>query len=170
MRKILVTLLISIGFSFTHTNMENTELSHVRDIFHKPVSKKNIEEIINLPSDKYFSSTIKAYQAVSKTMMAKYVTSPFSKLGYFNEGKKELETIIASDQNLETVYLRLLIQLNVPSLLNYYSKIETDLDYFCVNFANSPIDQNTKELFKETLLKTEKIGEYSERKIKLQHL
>ena len=150
--------------------MENTELSHVREVFHKPVSQENIEEIINLPADKYNSTSIKAYQAVSKTMMAKYVVSPFSKLSYFNKGKKELETIIASDKNLETVYLRLLIQLNVPSLLNYYSKIETDLDYFCVNFANSQIDEKTKQLFKETLLKTEKIDEYSDRKKKLQHL
>ena len=150
--------------------MENNELVKVREVFHRPVSEANIQEILEIPASGPSEQTIKAYQAVSKTMMAEFVTSPFSKLGYFKKGKNQLESIIASNKSFETIYLRLLIQLNVPSILGYYSQIESDLDYFCSNFDSAPIDKQTKQLFKETILKTAKIGEYPGKKSKVQGL
>lgn len=150
--------------------MESNELVKVREVFHRPVSEANIHEVLDISASGPYLQTIKAYQAVSKTMLAEFVTSPFSKLSYFRKGKNQLESIIATNKSLETVYLRLLIQLNVPSILGYYSQIESDLDYFCSNFDSAPIDAPTKQLFKATILKTAKIGEYPEKKSKVQGL
>jgi hypothetical protein len=163
-------MLILFGCIVTELKAQSMELSHVREIFHRPVSQKNVEEVLNLQADQYNSPTIKAYQAVTQTMMAEYVSNPFTKLSYFNKGKKQLEEILVTTKTIETVYLRLLIQLNVPSMLNYYSKIETDLDYFCLNFDDSKIDAKTKKLFIETLLISSKIGEYQEEKKRIQNL
>ncbi len=170
MRTTLILIAIVSCFGFTYSKMESTELAKVREVFHRPVSEANIEEVLNFSASGPSATKIKAYQAVSQTMMAEYVTSPFTKLSYFKKGKNQLESIIESNRSLETIYLRLLIQLNVPSLLGYYSKIESDLDYFCSNFESETIDSNTKQLFKETLLKTSKIGEYPDKKSKLQSL
>jgi hypothetical protein len=170
LRRTLVLLAVLNIFGFTSTKMENNELVKVREAFHRPVSKANIEEILSMPATGASTETIKAYQAVSRTMMAEFVTSPFSKLSYFKKGKNQLESIILENKSLETIYLRLLIQLNIPSLLGYYSKIESDLDYFCSNFESSEIDEQTTQLFKETLMKTEKIGEYPDKQSKLQGL
>ena len=170
MRLALAFLLISIGFGFTYDKMESNELVKVREVFHRPVSEANIQEVLGIPATGPSAQTVKAYQAVSRTMMAEFVTSPFTKLSYFKKGKNQLETIIASNKSFETVYLRLLIQLNVPSILGYYSQIESDLDYFYSNFNSSPIDTPTKQLFKETVLKTAKIEEYPSQKSKIQGL
>lgn len=170
MRLALAFLLISIGFGFTYSKMGSNELVKVREVFHRPVSEANIQEVLAIQASGPAAQIIKAYQAVCKTMMAEFVTSPFSKLSYFKKGKNQLEAIIASNKSLETVYLRLLIQLNVPSILGYYSQIESDLDYFCINFDSSSIDTPTKQLFKETILKTAKIDDYPGKKSKVQGL
>ena len=167
MKKAIALALILSGLSFTNGNMENNKLDNVREVFHRSVSEANIEEVLSIQADGADSEIIKAYQAVSQTMMAEFVVSPFSKFSYFKKGKNQLESIISTNKSFETIYLRLLIQLNVPSMLDYYSKIETDLDYFCTNFESSEIDVQTKELFKQTLLSTAKIGDYPEKKTRI---
>lgn len=67
------------------------------------------------------------YKGASNMIMAKYKLLPTTKLSYFNEGKKILEKAIKlAPNNVELHYLRLSIQLNIPSFLGYSSHIDSD--------------------------------------------
>ena len=150
-----------MAFGFTLYKMPTSELTYVRQLFHSPTSEAKVKELLGLTEEKYMSNEIMAYKAVATTMMAEYVGNPFDKYGYFSKGKKQLEAIIAKDKNIETVYLRLLVQLNSPSFLGYSSNIESDLHFFCTNFEDSNIEPEVKNLFKETLINTKKVEDYA---------
>ena len=77
-------------------------------------------------------------------MMAEYVFSPIKKLKYFNQGKTNLEQLIAEQRSVEKVYLRLLIQLNIPRLLNYYKNIDEDIAYIEAELPTAKIDVDYK--------------------------
>jgi hypothetical protein len=77
-------------------------------------------------------------------MMAEYVFSPIKKLKYFNQGKTSLEQLIAEEKSVENVYLRLLIQLNIPRLLNYYKNIDEDIAFLEAELPAAKIDVDYK--------------------------
>jgi len=87
-----------------------------------------------------------------RTMMANYVFSPKSKLNYFNQGKAELEELIEDSKDVEKVYLRLLIQLNVPKILNYYKNIKGDIQYLHDHMAKAQIEDDFKYMMIENLI------------------
>lgn len=89
-----------------------------------------------------------AYQGAVKCMMANYVFSPISKLGHFQEGRTLLERSISSGKNVENVYLRMMIQLHVPKMLNYHEDIGEDLDYLQRNLPAYEASLS----FKETMI------------------
>lgn len=67
------------------------------------------------------------YKASATMMMANYVLNPFTKLSYFNKGKKLLEQAIeTAPVNAELRFLRFVIQTNIPSFLGYNSNIGED--------------------------------------------
>ena len=106
---------------------ENTFLETIRLDFQEIKNEDDIEKILAFEYDNVLETElemIKAYQAAGTCMMANYVFSPISKLKYFNEGKKHLEKLISKSKEVENVYLRLLIQLNVPRSLNYHKNIK----------------------------------------------
>ena len=151
------------------------DLETVRSQFQVIDSEEDIQKIILFQIDNLNSSVgqmIRAYKAAATCMMANYVFSPKSKLRYFNQGKKELEEIITIDKEVENVYLRLLLQLNVPKMLNYNDDIEEDVAYLDAYLGSSDIDvvyKNTmiqnllsvakKKELKETLLQIEVVKE-----------
>lgn len=70
-----------------------------------------------------------AYLGVSHTMKANHVSSPVKKLSHFNKGKKMLdEAVTLLPDDIEPRFLRLTVQLNAPSFLNYNRNIEQDKD------------------------------------------
>ena len=89
--------------------------------------------------------TIEAYKAVATCMMAEYNWSPIRKLGYFREGTRALDSLIEQDRNVESVYLRLLIQLKAPDILNYNRHMEEDLAFYRENLPNAGIGEDYKE-------------------------
>ena len=99
---------------------------------------------------------IKAYQAAGICMMANYVNSPVSKLKYFNKGKNNLEELIEEGKEVENVYLRLLLQLNVPGMLSYNKNIEEDVAFLDSTLAKSSIDVFYKKLMIENLVSVAK--------------
>ena len=100
--------------------------------------------------------TIRAYQAAATCMMANYVFSPTSKLKYFNEGKQLLETLILAEKTVEKVYIRLLIQLNVPRILNYHKNIEADIIYLEKYLVEAPINLAYKKTMLSNLVSISK--------------
>lgn len=61
------------------------------------------------------------------------------KLGYLNNGKAILEEAIKQlPGNTELIFLRLTIQLNLPSFLGYNSNIKEDKKFILDNYPNTP--------------------------------
>lgn len=89
-------------------------------------------------------------------MQAKHAFNPISKWNLFKDGKKILESAIASDpNNIELRYLRLTIQSNVPSFLGYSGKIETD-KAFLLSKLNSITDKELHQMVTSYLDKVKK--------------
>ena len=76
---------------------------------------------------------------------------PFSKLQYFNAGREKLEAVIARYPTPEIRYLRLLVQLNVPGIVNYSDNIEEDLGHLSQALKSENFPQKEKLLFIQTL-------------------
>jgi hypothetical protein len=71
---------------------------------------------------------------------AKYCFFPWRKLSIFNKGKKRLNALIEQHpSNVNLRYIRLVVQENTPSILNYKNKIGEDKNFL-------------KEFFKRKLI------------------
>ncbi len=127
------------------TAQAQEDLSYVRNEFHKN-TEQSLENIINLKlTEGAEYDQILAYVGASNAKMASYVSSPISKLKYFNKGKTKLNESLAKKKSVESVYLRLLIQLNAPSFLNYNDFIEEDLSFFENNIKTDPLPVKFKK-------------------------
>ena len=127
------------------TAQAQEDLSYVRNEFHKN-TEQSLENIINLKlTEGAEYNQILAYVGASNAKMASYVSSPISKLKYFNKGKTKLNESLAKKKSVESVYLRLLIQLNAPSFLNYNDFIEEDLSFFENNIKTDPLPVKFKK-------------------------
>ena len=134
---------------------ESNSLRKFRAEFQEIESEEDIDKILNYNIDEVNEDeqeVIMAYQAAGTSMMAKYVFSPMSKLRYFNKGKTALEALIDRSKDVEKVYLRLLIQLNVPRTLNYHKNIEEDISFLQEHMAESQIEASFKSLMINNLL------------------
>ena len=125
---------------------DKVSIDQVRQGFQEIGSEDDIQKIIEMPIDSQDpnASTARAYQAASTCKMAEYVFSPIKKLKYFNQGKNSLESLIEERKSVEKVYLRLLIQLNIPRLLSYYKNIEEDVAYLEAELPAAKIDVDYK--------------------------
>ena len=101
---------------------------HVLD-YHKADTKEKELVFIN----KYKSSdkiSVKGYVVSLQMKQAKHKFFPWKKLAVFNQGKKKLETLIKENpNNTDLRYLRLVIQENIPAILNYKSSIKIDKEF-----------------------------------------
>jgi len=129
-------------------------LGQVREDFQRIKGKEDIEQLNKIAVDDSdaVANTIRAYQGAATCMMAEYVFSPIKKLQYFNDGKKSLERSIKNDKSVETIYCRLLIQLNVPGFLNYHDEIKGDIDFFKAELPKAKIDAAYKEIMIKNLV------------------
>jgi len=144
---------------------ESNTLRKFRAEFQEIASEEDIDKILNYNFDEVSQreqEIIKAYQAAGTSMMAEYVFSPMSKLRFFNKGKIALEGLIDSSKDVEKVYLRLLIQLNVPKTLNYHKNIEEDISYLQQHMAEAQIEASFKSLMIKNLLSITKKKELKE--------
>ncbi|MBC7451291.1 MAG: hypothetical protein H7259_07355 [Cytophagales bacterium] len=81
------------------------------------------------------------YVGMVESMLAEHTSNPMKKLSYFNEGKSKLEKAIAAlPLDVELRYLRLMLQLNVPSLLGYSGNISSDRAYIVQHIASRKED------------------------------
>lgn len=86
--------------------------------------EKNAEIYIQELEKKLTSDNI-AYYGVICIMKSNHASFPFTKLKYFNRGKKALEKAISIfPNNIEYIYYRYEIQLKIPSGLGYNNKVE----------------------------------------------
>ncbi len=132
--------LFSILFLFLFTN--DSDINTVRNMFEKAsvneISANKLLAILN--AEPNLSPTLLGYKGSTLAMKAKYTINPYKKLKYFNEGKLLLEKAINKDaQNIELRYLRLAIQSNIPTFLNYNKNIDSDKILLLVAIKSSLI-------------------------------
>jgi len=68
--------------------------------------------------------------------------------------------LIEESKDVEKVYLRLLIQLNVPKILNYHKNIEGDIQYLHDHMAKAQIEDAFKYMMIENLISITKKEEF----------
>lgn len=149
------SILILLFVTLELMSQREIDLEITRSAFQEINAEADIDKIRSFQfsfGNEDEGETIKAYQAAATCMMANYVIKPFSKLKYFNEGKQELEILIEEEKTVENIYLRLLIQLNVPRILNYHKDIETDINFLERNMVNAPISNSYKMIMINNLL------------------
>ncbi len=141
-------------FALNSYAQDNLEL--VRLKFHAVQDEQDLQEVINLSSKAEAQTAegniLQAYHAASIARQANYTMFPHKKIQYFNKGKNLLESTIEDIPNLESVYLRLVLQLKTPKLLNYYQDINNDVQFVVENLASSNLTLVSKRLIKATLL------------------
>lgn len=108
----------------------NPDIVQVRNMYSKaPATEKHCKSLLELlnPVNERQHPLLGGYKGCATMIMAKHVFNPFSKLSYFNKGKKILEQAIAADTaNVELRYLRFTVQTNSPVFLGYNGKLTAD--------------------------------------------
>ena len=85
------------------------------------------------------------YCAVANFLQSKHAWNPYVKLEYYNVGKAQLEHAIELDlENIELRFLRLSIQNNLPSFLDYSKSIKEDTN-FLINHLTEIKDYDLKQ-------------------------
>lgn len=145
---------LSVFWLTTAQAQDKDILEQVREDFQLIKGEEDIERllIVTIDDTNPDANTVQAYQAAGTCMMAEYVFSPIKKLKYFNKGKESLERSIKIEKSVETVYCRLLIQLNIPGFLNYNKEIKEDVKFFQAELPKSKIDKDYKEIMKKNLV------------------
>jgi hypothetical protein len=133
-------------------------INEVRIIYQKATaSEKSCKELIDLlfPYTDKNNPLLFGYKGVATMLMAKHVFFPFSKLYYFNKGKKMLDRAIDADaENVELRFLRFTIQTNVPTFLGYSDNIKKD-KVFILNLFSSIKDPLLKNIMLPVLQKSD---------------
>ena len=145
-RLFVLVALLSAGFAMS---------ADIRTDFHNGMFEET--KLIKIAEKNYYPSSnlVLAYRGISKTMISDHVFLPTTKLGYFNDGKADLENAIKTEpNNPELRYLRLLVQLNSPFFLGYSSNISSDVTIFVNNLKDFNISEYWKIKFIDNLLGT----------------
>lgn len=134
-------------------------MTYFRTLFQNASSESDFEKILETESEGISVAEIniiEAYKAVAHATMAKYAFNPYSKMKYFNEGRDQLEALIAKDKSVDNVFLRLILQLNTPDFLNYHDDIGQDLKYFIEHVNSAGLTSDHKSFMIETILEGKK--------------
>lgn len=133
MKSIILLLAISIS-----TFVSGQSLQEVRNSFHHavmdPTTARDFHALLELSKDN--SSTILAYQAVSEALLAQVVWNPFSKLSQVMKYDRLMEKAVMDDiENIEIRFLRLAIEVNLPSFLGMSTHVQEDRDMIVNNMS-----------------------------------
>ena len=106
---------------------------NVTDIFKSSETCESIYAQFEL-TDVTSNRLLLGYKGAVEMGMARHASNPFKKMGFFSKGKEHLDNAINQDtSDIELRFLRLTIQVNLPSFLGYSSNIESDKNYVMNN-------------------------------------
>ncbi|WP_293298070.1 hypothetical protein [Pedobacter sp. UBA4863] len=136
--KPILLFISTLFFISTETSGQN-----IRTMYAKSVeSKQMAQKLLSVLEKQEQSAFVIGYAGATKMIMAKHVFNPFTKLNYFNAGKKMLNKAIIQDHNnLELVFLRYATQVLAPAILRYNDYIEIDKKQILKGLNNGEIDQ-----------------------------
>lgn len=120
-------------FLFSTANAGTDSLQGIRNLYKQASTDEFSCKQLLSNLDRYneeINPLMAGYKASATMMMANYVWNPIAKLSCFNEGKNLLEKCITRvPRNIELRFLRLSIQQNAPSFLNYNGNIDGDKSF-----------------------------------------
>lgn len=144
--------IIILVFTILSSSTFCKDIDQVRNDFHKIDNKDDLLLFL----DNFKNSNcelVEPFIAATSMQMARYAFVT-KKMKYFNMGKEKLEYyIINNPKNLEAKYLRLLIQKEIPSFLNYNDSIENDRKFIELNLAASNLSKEYQKLILQNIKK-----------------
>lgn len=151
--KYLALIITFTLFSPTASAVDK-DLLLVRELYYRAASDKEQADVFShflLSSPALQKTTLAAYQGMSYMLKANYSYNPYSKLNFFNKGKKLLDNAIKeSPDDIELRFLRFCVQTNAPGFLGYSGDIEEDKTVILKWFSYSS-DKDLKERIKKYL-------------------
>jgi hypothetical protein len=133
-----------IYFTFLFSSPDK-EVITFRDMLHQSFYSSQVAEHYYSKTKHITNSSpaiLKGYKAMAEFIMCKHTYNPFSKLIYFNRGKKELDAAIKIEsENVELLFLRFATQCNAPSFLGYNTHIASDK----IKLFNYVVSETSKE-------------------------
>lgn len=143
-----MTVLLAFILAFC-SPADCSDISKIRSTYHTVDSEEKLNDFIALCENSNCNEAT-PYLASAQMQRAEYAFWPGTKLSYFNEGKETLENYIGNNPNcIEGRYVRLLVQLNAPGMLNYSSNIDEDRKLIENNIGQSGLSKT----YQETILK-----------------
>ena len=142
-------------------SVDQSEMLQTREMFVKAYDNEenNVAFLEHLEKKKNIKPVEMGYMGVGKMMMARYYWNPYSKWKSFVNGRDMLDEAVAKDlKNIELRFLRLSVQMNVPSFLFYNEEIEGDTEYIRNNYyklADDDLKKRIKKFWTE-----EDLGEF----------
>ena len=113
-----------------------------RSSFYAALASESVDTI-NAELKSIVKSSITAREAFEGTLLIKkagLVFNPVSKLSLFKSGHNKLDNAITKESNnAELRFLRLMIQENVPRILNYRNQIDEDSKIVRSSFKSLPL-------------------------------
>lgn len=151
MLKILGVLIFNMLFSF---HVSKVDLQFIENNYDKAVNNKKLcaqmIEDLKRSTDKPLHL---AYLGGLQTIWANHVFNPLSKLNTFKEGKNKIEKAVIKDPlSVEVRYIRLSVQKNAPSFLDYNKNITEDVQFLKKNreqITSSVVLTNVDKLLKQ---------------------
>ncbi len=111
---------------------ENTALEMIRSEFQEIKNEADIENLLAFENKNVKEDELQYDQSISGSRNlydGKLCVLSHFEIKILQSGKKDLEELISKGKEVENVYLRLLLQLNVPRMLNYHKNIEEDMAF-----------------------------------------
>ncbi|GEM_PF-1355022 len=161
----MLIILLEVG---PKADMVENDLDYFRSAFHQIETEEEFEAYLAKEIEVETNrNTVMAYKGACQSMMARFFVSPFTKMKHFNEGTSLLEGSIAQKENVDNIYLRLLVQLNAPAMLGYHDDIESDLLFLQKHVKESDLSRDVKEKMIDTLMDSKDADEYMDSLIKI---
>jgi hypothetical protein len=137
--KTWITILIcSLSVSLLHAS----NLLVIRDLYeHAAINEDKAKQLLKLTENaNETNAVLLGYQGAGYMTLANHSMLPTTKLAYFQKGKKILEMALkTAPNNLELHYIRLTIQLNIPSFLGYSNQIKLDKKILLQHIKTNPL-------------------------------
>ena len=135
--RLTFTLLVLISVNF----FSYSKTSFDKAAFYTAISNNSLEKVndqIKILEESSIAEKV-GYEGALLMKKAGLVASLLHKLNLFKEGHEKLEEAIREDPaNTEFRFLRLIIQENAPSILNYNNEMEKDITHIKNTFGSLP--------------------------------
>ena len=105
----------------------------------------------SIKSEKYSSPVHQAYAGTAEAASAECVSMPYTKIEYFNRGKKNLEEAIKrAPDNAEVRFMRFATQANIPGFL-FYDNIREDVEVIIKQFPTLMTDEANRDFWNKAV-------------------